>query len=38
MELLWLWLLTRIYGVLFWRLGGQTLGMRPGPVLVVDRS
>lgn len=29
MELLWLWLLTGLYAVLSWRLGGETLGMRP---------
>ncbi|HEX5756647.1 MAG TPA: RDD family protein [Arenimonas sp.] len=36
MELLWLWLLTGAYAVISWRLGGQTLGMRPWRLRVTD--
>lgn len=37
---LWLlcWLLTGLYAVLSWRRGGQTLGMRPWRLRVVDAS
>lgn len=36
MELLWLWLLIGAYAVISWRLGGQTLGMRPWRLRVTD--